>query len=351
VSRWQLIGNSRAVNALAAAVASGSPARSYIFAGPEHVGKAAAALRLAQALNCTADDPPCLSCEVCRRIGEAKFADVQTVTVEATTDGPAHKAIAVEQMRDIEATVALAPYEGRRRVVIIDPADEMSDGAQNAFLKTLEEPPPHVVFVLVSADADRLLETVRSRCRRVEFGLVAAAEVEAGLVERGTAADQAAVLARLAAGRPGWALEAASTPAALAKRDEALDAARSLAEMDLGGRIDIAEKLSSAFKRDRAAVDETLAQWLGWWRDIVLAQSGAADAIANLDRREQIATDAGRYGRAQVIEFVEALRQARQHLRANVQSRIALDALMLRVPARRQATRDRRQEGASPANT
>ena len=331
---WRLIGNSRALNALASAVSSGSPARSYIFAGPERVGKAAAALRLAQALNCAADDPPCLSCETCRRIGEAKFADVQTVTVEATTDGPAHKAISVEQMRDVEASIALAPYEGRKRVVIVDPAEEMSHGAQNAFLKTLEEPPPHVLFVLVTADADRLLETVRSRCRRVDFGLVAAAEIEAGLIERGTDAEQAAVLARLGAGRPGWALEAAATPALLAKRAEALDAARSLADMDLADRIDVAEKLSSAFKRDRAPVDETLAQWLGWWRDVVLTQSGAGDAIANLDRQEEIAADAEHHDRAQVTAFIEALRETRQHLRANVQSRIALDALMLRVPAR-----------------
>jgi len=344
VASWQLIGNSRAVNALASAVSSGSPARSYIFAGPARVGKAAAALRLAQALNCAADDPPCLSCETCRRIGEAKFADVQTVTVEATTDGPAHKAIAVEQMREVEATVALAPYEGRKRVVIIDPAEEMSDGAQNAFLKTLEEPPPHVVFVLVSADAGRLLETVRSRCRRVAFGLVAAAEIEAGLIERGSDAEQAAVLARLAAGRPGWALEATATPALLAKRAEALDAARSLAGMGLADRIDVAAKLSDAFKRDRAPVDETLAQWLGWWRDVILTQSGAGDAIANLDRREEIAAAAQRHDRAQVTAFVESLRETRQHLRANVQSRIALDALMLRVPTRR-------QEGTPAANT
>jgi DNA polymerase-3 subunit delta' len=335
VSGWRLIGNSRALNALASAVSSGSPARSYIFAGPERVGKAAAALRLAQALNCAADSPPCLSCEACRRIGEAKFADVLTVTVEAATDGPAHKAISVEQMREVEATVALAPYEGRKRVVIIDPAAEMSDGAQNALLKTLEEPPPHVVFVLVTANADRLLETVRSRCRQVDFGLVAAQEIEAGLIERGTDAEQAGLLARLAAGRPGWALEATAAPALLAKRGEALDVAHSLAGMDLADRIDLAEKLSAAFKRDRAAVDETLAQWLGWWRDVVLTQSGAGDAIANLDRREEIAADADRHDRAQVTAFIEALRETRQHLRANVQSRIALDALMLRVPSGR----------------
>jgi DNA polymerase-3 subunit delta' len=338
VSGWRLIGNTRALSALASAVSSASRARSYIFAGPERVGKAAAAIRLAQALNCLADDPPCLSCETCRRIGEAKFADVQTVTVEATADGPARKSISVEQVRDVETTVALAPYEGRKRVVVIDPADAMSTEAQNAFLKTLEEPPPHVVFVLICADADRLLETIRSRCRRIDFGLVAAAEIEAGIIERGTEAEQAAVLARLAAGRPGWALEAAATPALLARRDEALDAARSLADMGLADRIDVAEKLSAAFKRDRAAVDETLAQWLSWWRDVVLTQSGAGDAIANLDRRDQITADAERFDRSQVTAFITALRETRQYLRGNVQSRIALDALMLYVPGGRAAS-------------
>ncbi|HEY5638923.1 MAG TPA: hypothetical protein VIW01_02630, partial [Dehalococcoidia bacterium] len=212
--------------------------------------------------------------------------------------------------------------------------------------KTLEEPPAHVVFVLISADADRLLETVRSRCRRIEFGLVAAEEIETGLTERGTDTEEAALLSRLAAGRPGWALEAAATPALLAKRDETLDAARALADMSLPDRIDAAEKLSDAFKRNRAAVDETLAQWLGWWRDVVLTQSGAGDAIANLDRRDQIVADAERCDRAQVIAFVEALREVRGHLRANVQSRIALDALMLRVPSARGIAASRAQPGS-----
>ncbi|MEX0682551.1 MAG: AAA family ATPase [Dehalococcoidia bacterium] len=330
---WELIGNARPLAALAAGVANGSPVHSYIFAGPERVGKGAAALLLAAALNCPNADPPCRACEVCRRIAEAKHADVQTVTVEVVTDdGPARKAISVEQMRDVEASVMLAPYEGRTRVVIIDPADQMSSGAQNAFLKTLEEPPPHVVFVLVTSDAERLLETVRSRCRRIEFGLVAAAEIEAGLLARDVDASKAAVLARLSAGKPGWALEAAASPALLERRGEALDAARALTSLSIADRMDLAEKLSDQFKRDRAPVDATLEQWLGWWRDVLLAASDAADSVANLDRREAIAEDARRYQRSEVVAFVEALRQTRQYLRENVQSRIALDALMLRVP-------------------
>ena len=94
---------------------------------------------------------------------------------------PVHKDISVDQVREVERAAALAPFEGRTRVVIIDPADAMSIGAQNAFLKTLEEPPPNTAFVLIATREDRLLETVRSRCRRIEFTLVPLGEIEAAL--------------------------------------------------------------------------------------------------------------------------------------------------------------------------
>lgn len=335
----ELIGNARAANALAAEVASGSRVHSYIFAGPEGVGKATAARLLAQSLNCTADERPCGECDACSRIAESKHADVHTMTIGATDEGAARKVIQVEQVREMESTAVLSPYQGRTRVVIIDPADAMSDGAQNAFLKMLEEPPAHAVFVLVTTDADRLLETVRSRCRLMEFGRVAAAEIEEGLRASGVDAQQAAVLAKLAGGRPGWSIEAAETPKLLERRDEALDTARNLAEMDLPDRLDLAEKLSDAFKRDRARVDNQLEIWLGWWRDVMLHQSGAAEAVANVDRESQVTADAERFDPAEVKAFVEALRDTRAQLRDNVQSRIALDALMLAVPGSASAAR------------
>jgi DNA polymerase-3 subunit delta' len=328
----ELIGNSRAANALSTEIAAGSNVHSYIFVGPERVGKATAARLLAQALNCTADDRPCGECDACRRIADGKHADVQTMTIGLTDEGNVRKEISVEQIREMESLVALSPYQGRTRLVIIDPANAMSEEAQNAFLKTLEEPPAHAVFVLITADDDRLLETVRSRCRRIEFGLVAASDIDEALRARGISDEQSQVLSKLAGGRPGWAIEAAETPKMLERRDGALDDARDLAGMDLADRIDLAEKMSDAFKRDRARVDEQLEVWLGWWRDVMLHQSRAADGIANVDRASQVAEDAARFDPAEVKAFVEALRDTRQHLRGNVQSRIALDALMLSVP-------------------
>lgn len=327
------IGNERAVAAIDRAVASGSPQHAYLFAGPERVGKATLALRLAQALNCTEKgERPCGECSSCRRIASGAHADVFTVTVEPTSEGSQHTAIGVDQMREVERTVALAPYEGQSRVVIIDPADGMSVGAQNAFLKTLEEPPPHVVFVMISAQPEKLLPTVLSRCQRIDLQLVPAEAIESALRERGTNADEARTLARLAAGRPGWAFAMAAEPALLEKRREAIEQARSFATLSMAERMGLAEKLAERFREKREDVFGRIDEWESWWRDVLLAQSGAAESAANVDMRAELEADARACPNPAVLGFVKALGEAREHLRTNVSARLVLENLMLQSP-------------------
>ena len=329
---WNIIGNERAVRALQASVRNGAR-HAYLFAGPARVGRAAAATRLAQALNCTSGDPPCGECNACRRIAAGIHSDVQTVTIEAAAeDAAARKSISVQQVRDVEKGVALNPYEGRTRVVIIDPADAMSDGAQGAFLKTLEEPPEHVVFVLITSNPDRLFETIRSRCARIDFHLASAGEIEDAMRGRGVDAERARLFARLSGGRPGWAIEATAGPQLLERRAETLTTARALPAMPVGDRMDLAERLSEAFKREREPVWAQLEQWQTWWRDVLLVVSDAAEGIANLDMLADLQADAAMYRRGDVARFLQALADARTYLAENVQSRIALDALMLAPP-------------------
>lgn len=329
----EFIGNERAVAAIERAAASGSPQHAYLFAGPERVGKAKLALRLAQALNCAADGGrSCGECSTCRRIASGAHADVFTVTVEPTTEGSQHTAISVDQMREVERTVALAPYEGRSRIVIIDPADGMTAGAQNAFLKTLEEPPPHVVFVMVSAQPEKLLPTVLSRCQRIDFRLVPADAIEGALREREMDGEEARTLARLATGRPGWAFAMATEPALLEKRREGIGQARSLATMAMADRMELAEKLAERFREKRGDVLSRLDEWESWWRDVLLAQSGAGESAANVDMRSELEADASGCSQAAVLAFVKALGEAREALQANVAARLVLENLMLWAP-------------------
>jgi DNA polymerase-3 subunit delta' len=329
-----IIGNPRAVSAVQRALASGSPPHAWIFLGPHGVGKAVLARWLAQALNCERRDAePCGECAQCARIARGIHSDVITVSIPPSEPNePLHKDISVDQVREVEQAVSLAPFEGRTRVVIIDPADAMSDGAQNAFLKTLEEPPPNAVFILIATQEDDLLPTVRSRCRKLEFGLVAAEEIESALREQGVDDEQARLLSRLAEGRPGRALALARDAKRLDKRRELLEEASTLASMPMADLMDLTERMARQFRERREAVFDRLSAWLSWWRDVLLVQSGAGESIANVDLAERLEADAGRYSRAQVIAFVQAVMKCRGRLEANVQARIALDAMIVSVP-------------------
>ncbi len=331
---WNIVGNARAVAAVDRSLASDNPPHAYLFTGPDRVGKAALALRLAQALNCdhTADIAPCLQCTPCTRIANGLHADVQTVTVELNDDGEPKTAIAVDQIREVERSVALNPFEGRTRVVIIDPAHLLTDEAQNAFLKTLEEPPPHVVIILIATREERLLPTIHSRCRRVEFRLVPAGEIEGALAANGVEPDRAALFARLAGGRPGWALGMARDPRAFEHRRVVLETAHSIVSLPIHKRMSLAEKMTEDFRSDREAMYSQLGDWAGWWRDVLLVQSGAEDGVANADMLNALREDAELYPREDVLAFVRAILAAVEHLRANVQPRPALELLVLEAP-------------------
>ena len=337
---WGLVGQERAVAALERALAAGRAAHAYLLVGPERVGKHTLALRLAQALNCDGEEPPCDRCEPCRRIAAAIHADVQTVTVEeAEEEDERRKGVHVSQIREIERATALKPFEGRTRVVIIDPADEMNASAQNAFLKTLEEPPPQVVFVLVTTDESRLLPTIRSRCRRLELRLPSLADVEAALLERGVDEERARLLARLSTGRVGWALEMAADPSLLERRRETLDQAVALASMSVAGRLELAERLAGEYRRRPEVLLAELEAWRDWWRDVLVVQAGAEDGVANVDRLPDLRRDAARLRRDDVAAFVRAVGDARRYLGENAQPRLVMETLLLEAPRQAQAAR------------
>jgi DNA polymerase-3 subunit delta' len=336
---WSLIGNTRALSNLQRSLASHNGQRSYLFYGPAATGKSVAALTLAQALNCTAADRPCGECDQCRRIGAGVHSDLHRVTVGEADDGTPHKDILIGQMREVEHLAALAPYEGSTRVFIIDPAERLNEHAQNAFLKTLEEPPPHVTFILIAENTQALLDTVRSRCAQVPFTLVPAAEIEGALAALGAEPDRAQLLARLACGRPGWALAMLEDPGFEEVRSRNASQARQLPESSLTDRFDLAEKLSEAFREDRRKVFTALDSWAVWWRDVMLVQAGTENAVINTDQIGELREDAAAYSSESVLGFLAAISDAAERLDMNVQSRIAIEGLMLSVPSGRYALR------------
>jgi len=281
------------------------------------VGKGTLALELAQALNCEGPEPPCQECSPCRRIAAGIHADVQVVGVEAT-DGGIHKDISIDQIRELGRVVSLRPFEGRCRVIIIDPADAMNEAAQNAFLKTLEEPPPDVLFVLITSRPQALRATILARCQRWSV-----------------APRQAQLLARLSRGRLGWAIAAHQDEKMMRVRHEALTDIRALPERTIQERFGYASEVVGRFSRDRTTVLAVLDLWRDWWRDVLLASSGCQDVITNLDLWDILKAEASRYDPAQVVAFLRSLAATKRRLEENVNPRLALEVLMLDLPAPR----------------
>jgi DNA polymerase-3 subunit delta' len=173
-----VIGHRRIVELLARSASRDVLPPSLIFAGPESVGARSTATAVAQALNCQRPQSgpalldSCGVCSACTRIARGIHPDV--LVLEPGENG----SIRIEQVREVIDRAAYRPFEGKRRVVIVDQADRLVPAAQNALLKTLEEPPSSSVFILVTAHADVLLPTVRSRCIRLWFAEGAGHDVD-----------------------------------------------------------------------------------------------------------------------------------------------------------------------------
>ncbi len=344
---WEIVGQERALAALRRAVADEARlSHAYLFAGPERVGKATAARRFAQAMNCEAaveDDVerPCGECRTCRLIEEGKHADVEVVSVGGLCDESEHGDHSADNSRDIRIcqvrrlghVVSRAPYEGRYRVIVIDPADAMTKDAANAFLKTLEEPAASVVLVLVTSREAALAETVRSRCRRIEFAGVPRAEIESALVERWQAEPAvAARLARLAEGRLGWAVSAVTDDSVLAAREEAFDEIETLLAGGDEERFAYAAALGRRYPRESAAVQANLSHWSAWWREVLLAAGGQPELAAETERLDRLRSYAQQYGVAGALRALHAVEDARRHLDEHASPTLALEVMLLELP-------------------
>ena len=337
MSGWQLVGQDRAVTLLQRNLERGAVAHAYLLVGPPHVGKMTLALELAQALNCEAAEPPCGECDPCQKVASGKHADVQVIGLDTggnSNDKPRTE-ISIEQVRDMQHSSSLPPFEGKYKVFIIDGAELMSNEAANCLLKTLEEPSEGVIFILLTANDSVLPSTVVSRCQRLELHPLPTSQVETALGERrGLESAKTELLSRLCHGRLGWALTAADDDSLLERRDQLIEKLLEVIRGDNEQRFDYVAQLAAQFSQSRLSVQEVLDLWLDWWRDLLLIKLGSSDTITNIDHEAELAEMGQGYSLPQIRAFINSIQAAGEQLGQNANPRLVLEVLMLSIPGR-----------------
>lgn len=234
------------------------------------------------------------------------------------------KDIVVDQIRDlVDRRLALKRFEGRSRFVILDPADAMNVQAQNALLKTLEEPPEATTFLLLASKADLLLPTVRSRCARVAFAPLGEAVLEARLGAKGRTEEEARLAAALSGGSLGRALELDARD--LSERARAVTAATELDPHDAGSWIAFAREYGG----DREGAREVLGLLEVFLRDVLVAQEGSPVSLALKDLTPRSCEFGAALGPAEVLRRLEAVREAAEGLKQNAAPVLALERMLI----------------------
>lgn len=323
-----ILGHERAIERLWSALERDQLHHALLFEGPAHVGKHTVAIALAMAANCEAEPPvPCGICSSCKLVASGGHPDVLTISPPEDRATPT---IGVDQVREIVRKVGYHRYSGKRRVVIVDPAEAMGPSAANALLKTLEEPPEGTGFILIATQASTLLPTILSRCQRVRFTAVSGDKIAAWLDSRGV--EDPHGVARIAAGAPGRALALAGT--GLADRRALRDELIAVLEGPVGGIFKYTSKLCSGGRQQWTprldAVVEVLSDLL---RDAVVVGSGSKLPLIHDDRRELVERWATKLYPTGIGQVEVALRELTDGSESNVMGKTLADQLMLRLQA------------------
>jgi DNA polymerase-3 subunit delta' len=329
---WGLYGHDWAVAHLRRSIINGRARHAYLFTGAERVGKTTLARAFAMTMNCetwrehTPDDPrPCGVCSSCIRIQSGNYPDMTTARHDPDTG-----ALKIEEIREVAGRLALRPFEGLFRIALFTDFDRARPQAQDALLKTLEEPTRYAMLFITTTETELVLPTITSRSQVMRLRPVSVDDVRAALINAGASHSDADLIARLSGGRTGWALEASRQPEVLAERGKALDLLDEIIGATRARRFALADDLS----KDKFSLQAVLALWLTYWRDLVLRIIDGADArLVNVDRRAKLERWAGRISADAALTALKTTRDLMRMLaETNTQPRLALEAALLDYP-------------------
>ncbi len=318
-----IVGHDRPLNIINRALANHTLAHAYLFSGEEGIGKKMTALALAAAVNCPAADGNggCGQCPACRKTASHSHPDLHLM--EADGDE-----IKIDQIRGAQADLALKPFEGAKKVLIVDGAEAMNAASSNAFLKTLEEPPGDALIVLISSMPRSLLQTIRSRCQEIRFHPLPRRTLAQVLArKRGLSERDASFLAALARGSLGRGL-AMDGEREKAERNEILAFWARVEAMSSGEALTQAEVIS----KDRDRLDRLLDIGVEWLRDAVIYRTtGDENLLVHEHSRDMLRQWADRFSLQRMLGDMELMSMSKSLLDRRVNAQLVSENLFLKM--------------------
>ena len=327
---WNTTGHATVIERFESAITNHNVSHAYIFYGSRQVGKMTCALDIARGLNCV--DPSelaCGKCVQCLRIHKKIHADVHIISIQNSEN---KRSIGISDVRDILHVSHMKPYEGSYRVTIIDDADLMTLEASNALLKTLEEPAEQNVFVLLTANEEALIPTIKSRCQSIYFSILDSESVSQHLSQNYDLSDEKlGLLTTLCAGRLGWAVDALSDDGLLEEREDAIRLFVDVLKGGLYRGFEVSEHLSNEYYKNSEYVLNTLHYWTDMYRDLLIMKKADISLIHNIDKEEQLSALIDECNEEELADNIGLVLDSTSQLLDNVVPRLCLDNLIMRI--------------------
>lgn len=317
-------GNEHILGKLTRAIQSDKVSHSYIFAGEEGMGKAALAARFSSILQCDeGGTSPCNECRSCKQVLSGNHPDIKWVTHEKVSIG-------VDDIRSqVTSDIHIMPYSSKYKIYIIDDGHKMTEAAQNALLKTIEEPPTYGVVMILVDNLNSMLNTITSRCVSVHLKPVNAGIIKNYLMAHHEVSEYLAeIAASFSGGNIGKAIQYASSEEFGERREESFKILRDIDRMSLNEIMNSVKMIS----KDKESIDEYIDIFNLWYRDVLIFKaSNSKDNIIFKEEIESIQEQSETRTYGEVNQIIQSFDELKDKLKANVNFDIAIELMLLKI--------------------
>ncbi|MFA6321876.1 MAG: DNA polymerase III subunit delta' [Candidatus Buchananbacteria bacterium] len=328
--RWPVIGHSNIISFLQQELQKGQIAHAYLFVGPDNIGKTAVANFLANSLVCRhlnnqEEFVPCGRCECCQQINNQIHPDVYWLRRQTGDSGKLNKNISVDQTRELMEKLSLCSFLNTYKVAIIESAQTLNNASANSLLKTLEEPAPQTVLILLANNISDLPSTIASRCQVIKFLPVSQPVIENHLIELGCERKKAKKISALSFGRPGLAIKYFLEPEVYEELKEKNKILISLMRGSLDEKFKIMNEVADS---DLDNIKIELSLWKRFLRDLALV--GCLEGlVSNQSFLSELKDLSQLYQPKKIISLIFEIDNARRFLDANANPKLTLENLAL----------------------